>query len=1271
MNIKALRYSRVLVCAASLLSAFAAAAAQQYGIMNWTNGWLQQWQADSAVMSLYEAPASYPDLRGSVNLLSHLHYVPAERDQGHTGTCWLWGCTAVMSMDFDIKKGGTPILTNGFSVQFAVSYGRFVDTSLNDGGTPQTVKRFYDGVGYCVPWGNTNAAWTDGSGVNKTPSAWIQTQPRYPVGAIALSRIQTYELTEAEAIANIKSALDAQHPLWFNYLLANETDWQVFFDYWRDGSESDIIDLAYGKNHRMDLTTGGGHIVACVGYNDQDPNPANHYWLMLNSWGTANGRRPNGLFRMAMHTDYSARLETAPGYYTPMFTWGMLDSEFPADLSKGVNALNLDLPRATPAACVIQINGVSFPVEQTPTNVVAASLDMNDRSFECDPTTGAWQQTASGFHFQSTTGIVPTIQLDINTNTLLWSMAITNADEDRYIDPHDGIYFALSCSPTQDVFLPPLGGLRAFAYDELNGAAAHGYTNKPTLTITGPTNNALILLGQTNTITWTSTGLAGETLLITITGGTNTTTIADFVPAGAGQYQWIIPWGNWTNASCQVSIKVQGELGVIWTGPIFSIATNITPTVVVRAPAGGEQWPVGARRSVSLDTYNVSGNLTLELLRGGSVVDTITNIAAAAGRCHYAIPAGTAPGTNYAIRLASATTPQAVAVSQPFSVVGQALTPKSWTILFYFDGDNDTVKGQLPDLASLGQLGSSSNVNYVCQMARMPGYITNYGNWYGTRRFYISKGMLPYPENACQAPGALNMSRPETLTDFINWAADNYPAQNYFLILSDHGDGWSGGLLRDDTCGGTWMSTRGLQQALEQADTPMNILGLDMCEEADIEVAYQVRNSGPQVFIASQYMESRDWPYRTVFAQLEGKLDEMSYQELSALFCESFVAQYTNTLENATLGVIQLDKLDPLTAAIAGFADTMVTNYLNMATVRQQAESVKTAFNDAVFYCAKSMALQQQVYGLNLNFPINSDSSGYSDYNTAIVDFPADSHWVTFLTAYYQHMTNSWIGLARQAASSANDHVDLYRFCQFISPSTNDFRVTFASVGPGSTFPIQNGSVFVTNGQSLNIQADPNNETLVTNHFVRWLGDANAQIADPFAVETTLQATGDTLALAYFSSNKDNYTVRFVTEGNGRLNGTNLIEMEVLAGHSSSPVHAVPDSGCVFSGWGGDFPASGNPLVLTNVQMDTTVIAYFWPVTPAVSIQMSNSTLLLAWPAAPSGFALESTGNLPAGPWAGVPGVTSNSITLPLNAGSQFFRLRQTNDTFFDVFSGY
>ena len=90
------------------------------------------------------------------------------------------------------------------------------------------------------------------------------------------------------------------------------------------------------------------------------------------------------------------------------------------------------------------------------------------------------------------------------------------------------------------------------------------------------------------------------------------------------------------------------------------------------------------------------------------------------------------------------------------------------------------------------------------------------------------------------------MSDPNTLTDFIDWAVENYPAQNYFLILSDHGDGWENGLLLDELNGRHWMSTRQLQQALTNADSPMTILGLDMCLEGDTEVAYQLRHAGPQ-----------------------------------------------------------------------------------------------------------------------------------------------------------------------------------------------------------------------------------------------------------------------------------------------------------------------------------------------------------------------------------------------------------------------------------------
>lgn len=42
--------------------------------------------------------------------------------------------------------------------------------------------------------------------------------------------------------------------------------------------------------------------MACVGYDARDPG--NRYWVMLKSWGTADGRRPRGTFRIRMHLDY-------------------------------------------------------------------------------------------------------------------------------------------------------------------------------------------------------------------------------------------------------------------------------------------------------------------------------------------------------------------------------------------------------------------------------------------------------------------------------------------------------------------------------------------------------------------------------------------------------------------------------------------------------------------------------------------------------------------------------------------------------------------------------------------------------------------------------------------------------------------------------------------------------------------------------------------------------------------------------------------------------
>ena len=60
----------------------------------------------------------------------------------------------------------------------------------------------------------------------------------------------------------------------------------------------------------------------CVGYNDDDPD--NRYWLMLNSWGTASGNRPNGLFRLDMDMNYSCTHYDPYPYTFNSFYWETL-----------------------------------------------------------------------------------------------------------------------------------------------------------------------------------------------------------------------------------------------------------------------------------------------------------------------------------------------------------------------------------------------------------------------------------------------------------------------------------------------------------------------------------------------------------------------------------------------------------------------------------------------------------------------------------------------------------------------------------------------------------------------------------------------------------------------------------------------------------------------------------------------------------------------------------------------------------------------------------
>lgn len=135
-------------------------------------------------------------------------------------------------------------------------------------------------------------------------------------------------------------------------------------------------------------------------------------------------------------------------------------------------------------------------------------------------------------------------------------------------------------------------------------------------------------------------------------------------------------------------------------------------------------------------------------------------------------------------------------------------------------------------------------------------------------RYELSDGALLQVE---QNPDA-NMGLAATLSDFIVWGAENYPAETYSLILWDHGGGSLDGVCYDENYNNDSLTLKELDAALATADVSFEFIGFDACLMATYETAYIVRQYASNM-IASQELEpAGGWDYNELVENL-GKDD--------------------------------------------------------------------------------------------------------------------------------------------------------------------------------------------------------------------------------------------------------------------------------------------------------------------------------------------------------------------------------------------------------------
>jgi len=268
-----------------------------------------------------------------------------------------------------------------------------------------------------------------------------------------------------------------------------------------------------------------------------------------------------------------------------------------------------------------------------------------------------------------------------------------------------------------------------------------------------------------------------------------------------------------------------------------------------------------------------------------------------------------------------------------------------WTFLVYLDADNNLETFGIKDFLEMASVGSNANLNVVVQMDRAEGYDDSYGDWTGCNRFYVTQGLMPTEANAFEDLGEVNMGDPETLVDFAEWTANQFPAGKYIAVLWDHGNGiidektiegkartedYIKGICYDETHNDQ-LTILELQSALETVtlDTGVNfdIIGFDACLMSMIEIAYQIRNS-PRIIVASEETEPGDgWPYDDILTHL-AEFPQMAPEGLASIIVQDYVASYRNgsqgTSEGVTLSAFWIDKVvSAVLPKVDAFAELM------------------------------------------------------------------------------------------------------------------------------------------------------------------------------------------------------------------------------------------------------------------------------------------------------------------------------------------------------------
>ena len=270
------------------------------------------------------------------------------------------------------------------------------------------------------------------------------------------------------------------------------------------------------------------------------------------------------------------------------------------------------------------------------------------------------------------------------------------------------------------------------------------------------------------------------------------------------------------------------------------------------------------------------------------------------------------------------------------------------TIMVYMCGTDleSQYKMGTADLSEMLKASLGSNINLIvytggCKQWRVNG-ISNTTN----QIWQVKNGQLVQLEANM---GNKAMVKPSTLSEFIQYCKNNFPANRNMLIFWDHGGGSLSGYGYDERFASSGsMTLSGIQQALKDGGVTFEFIGFDACLMGTAETALMLTPYADYLIGSEETEPGIGWYYTNWLTKL-GSNPSMSPLEIGKNIIDDFVDTCASSCagQKATLALVDLAELEKtLPADLNAFATAtskqIESDYRSVSNARSGAREFAT-----------------------------------------------------------------------------------------------------------------------------------------------------------------------------------------------------------------------------------------------------------------------------------------------------------------------------------------